>query len=577
MQNSNDNSSISAYQLNVGDILGKGSFSFEVPTFQRPYSWSSYQAGDLLDDFLSFLEDDTTEVKDLAPYFLGSIVLIKGTADPHSQLVDGQQRLTTLTILLSVLRELCPDDIASDLTNHLYQPENRLLGLPAKYRLTIQEPANQFLIKYVQNEDGLQKLESKKNILNGTKLDSQRYIAENALYFLAELRKLPEAKIQRLAKYIVTQCYMVVVSTSDLSSAYRIFTVLNDRGLPLSVADLLKADVLGAIDGSEGRRDDYGQKWADEENKLGRERFQNLFSHIRMVRRKTKLRNMINEYRTYIRPHDEPEKFIDETLVPLSAAFDTVASKSYENYENVQKTEEVNETLQWLSKIEHADWIPPTILYLKNNENEAESILSFNKDLERLAAMLMMTRANVNRRIERYGRLISRIETQADLYSNDSPLQISEEEKSDVLDVLNGDIYNAHPQVRTYILLRLDSQLAEAGATYDHKRITVEHVLPQTPAKDSQWLKWFPDEQVRADYTHKLGNLVLLSRSQNAQAQNFDFDRKKNEYFLRGKQANFVLTNELRNHDDWTPEVIDENQRKRIATLSTLWRLTSPQ
>ena len=92
------------------------------------------------------------------------------------------------------------------------------------------------------------------------------------------------------------------------------------------------------------------------------------------------------------------------------------------------------------------------------------------------------------------------------------------------------------------LLLRLDSLLADQGATYEHKLLSIEHVLPQSPAENSTWLTWFPDADARDLWTHRLANLVLLSRRKNAQAQNFDFDRKKEEYFQKKGVATFALT-----------------------------------
>ncbi|WP_202971195.1 HNH endonuclease family protein [Saccharothrix sp. ALI-22-I] len=68
------------------------------------------------------------------------------------------------------------------------------------------------------------------------------------------------------------------------------------------------------------------------------------------------------------------------------------------------------------------------------------------------------------------------------------------------------------------------------GVTYDHKLITVEHVLPQTPGQDSQWLGLFDDDQ-RARWTHRIANLVLLNHEKNSEAQNYDFETKKQKYF----------------------------------------------
>ena len=75
-------------------------YMFEIPYYQRPYAWTTEEVGELLDDLLFAMDKDAE-----APYFLGSIVLIKGDS-PDSKVIDGQQRLTTLTILLCTMREL---------------------------------------------------------------------------------------------------------------------------------------------------------------------------------------------------------------------------------------------------------------------------------------------------------------------------------------------------------------------------------------------------------------------------------------------------------------------------------------
>src|ERR1700730_6320479 len=80
-------------------------FVFTIPLYQRAYSWTTEQSEELLQDLLRAMDSEEEAIDDLAPYFLGSIVLIKGE-ESDSQVIDGQQRLSTLTMLLSVLRSL---------------------------------------------------------------------------------------------------------------------------------------------------------------------------------------------------------------------------------------------------------------------------------------------------------------------------------------------------------------------------------------------------------------------------------------------------------------------------------------
>ena len=123
------------------------------------------------------------------------------------------------------------------------------------------------------------------------------------------------------------------------------------------------------------------------------------------------------------------------------------------------------------------------------------------------------------------------------------------------------------------LLLRLDGLLAGAEATYDHPTVTIEHVLPQSPSADSQWMNWFPDEDERSRWTHRLANLVLLSRRKNARASNFEFDRKKEEYFSREGFPPFPLTMPVLQESEWTPAVLETRQAFLLDRLKNEWKL----
>lgn len=106
-------------------------------------------------------------------------------------------------------------------------------------------------------------------------------VRANAKVFMADLGELEQSELIRLVQFIITRCYLVTVATPDLDSAYRIFGVLNSRGLDLSATDILKAEIIGGLDS--GFREAYTKKWEDAEEDLGRDEFGDLFSHIRMV------------------------------------------------------------------------------------------------------------------------------------------------------------------------------------------------------------------------------------------------------------------------------------------------------
>jgi hypothetical protein len=362
---------------------------------------------------------------------------------------------------------------------------------------------------------------------------------------------------------------LVVVTTPDFISAYRIFTVLNSRGLDLSVSDILKAQLIGAIPPANQRP--YTTKWENLEDELGRDKFQELFAHIRMIYRKAKLaETLLEEYEKYILPTAPPPGFIDDVLLSFGNAYRAVKTASYQS---TKRAEEINQLLKWLDLIDNVDWIPPAIAYLSRNENDPDALERFFRDLERLAAGQMVLRSNINERINRYSQLLSAIEQDEDLYAEQSPLQLTPTEKRDILTRLDGPLY-LEKKIRLFVLLRLDSELSKGQARYNFSIITVEHVLPQDPEADSIWMKWFPTEELREIYTHRLGNLALLSRPKNSQAQNYDFEVKKQRYFLTLKGvSNFALTTQVLKEKEWTPEVVERRQKELLSVLKQVWRL----
>ncbi|MGW2893212.1 HNH endonuclease family protein [Streptomyces sp. NPDC001212] len=191
--------------------------------------------------------------------------------------------------------------------------------------------------------------------------------------------------------------------------------------------------------------------------------------------------------------------------------------------------------------------------------------------LERLSASMFVRRVYTTPRVTRYAELLRQLDEGQGLAS--PALELRDDEKAETRARLDGDLYLVG-KIRKYVLLRLDELLARGqGVTYDHPLITVEHVLPQNPKADSQWGGLFDEEQ-RAQWTHRLGNLVLLNRAKNSAAQNYDFAAKKAKYFTgRGGVVPFALTSQVLQHVEWTPEVLKARQEELLGVLFEEWRL----
>jgi hypothetical protein len=540
-------------------------FVFEIPAYQRPYSWTTEEAGALIEDLLDAIETDDPDDPD--PYFLGSVVLAKEEGSSLAKVIDGQQRLTTITILLAAIA--CSFDKAEgDKIRHFIRQEgNTFAGTSDVMRLTLRPRDASFFQMHVQSADNLTPLLN----LDVAQLenDAQRNVQANAGHFVDRLKEVDDDQRRRLAQFLISNCFLVAVSTPDRDSAYRIFAVLNDRGLDLSHADIIKSELIGSI-ADDNSQDLYTKKWEDIEAELGTEAFRDLFSHIRTIYAKNKQRGaLLKEFREYVLDHvNDPQSFIDDVVAPWGDVFIRIRQQSWES---TSHADAINTWLEWLGRIDNFDWIPPAIIYLHLYRNDAPRVVDFLRRLERLAATMYVRRFGINPRIERYSALLNEIEIHGDVLANASALDLTAEERSATLHRLNGDVYLDKP--RLYILLRLDDAKSAGGVNYHHKIITVEHVLPQNPASDSAWVEIFNDED-RQQWTHRLANLVLLPRRKNSAAQNFEFDIKKSKYFAGADGASpFLLTMEVLQAPQWTPALMVARQTQVVDVLKGIWEL----
>ena len=568
------------------DSIFSGNYVFSVPSYQRPYSWTKDNAAELFDDLLDAYQNKTSEGDS---YFLGSLVLKKDPYKPNSDIIDGQQRLTTITILLAILRDQLSSSIefnvfSKDLHSRIFKSD-QISAAKDLYLLTLRNKDEGFFCKYIKEEGAT----SKDNDLK-KEVDSRARIIENRNILREKLFKLSDNDKYEFAKFIMNNCFLVVVETPNEESAFRIFSVLNARGLSLTVADLLKAELISSIPVIKQER--FTQDWEGFEKTLGRSDFTNLFSYIRMIYAKTKLRKtLLKEFHEYVidvknvnskAAFKDAEDFIDNALDEYVDAYDQIKNCSYVG-KNERDTEEINRYFKYLNRLDNSDWLPPAIEVMKYYQYNDKFLLQFFRKFERFAYGQFILRTMVNNRINRYGNLLTVIqETAEKRQSTDNiinALKLNYDEKRQIKEILKGDIYDK-PAIRLPLLLRLDEFLSTGSATYDYKTISIEHVLPQTSDNIESWTQAFPDEEIRAKWVNKLANLVLLNGRTNSSAQNYDFETKKEKYFKTKNGnisgvTNFALTSQVIQENEWTPEVLEKRQKELLSTFDAIWDLNS--
>lgn len=558
---------ITGKEYALKDIFSQ-QFDYHIPPYQRPYAWTEEECETLFDDLYDFFLTEKTD-----NYFLGSIVLKKEEDKPSADVIDGQQRLTTLTILLSAIASRLTGNTRVTCEKYLREPGDPLIGLKPEPRLHLREKERAFFETYVQNVD-LDTLIA----LDPEKLETEakRHIRANCEVFLRRIKDKfnnDETKVQPFCTFLLTRCFLVSVSAPSQQSAFRVFSVMNNRGLDLLPIDIIKADVIGEIPADD--QQSYTEKWEDLEVQTTRDGFNEVFTHTRMIFAKAKSKkNLLDEFRDYVLVKLKPQELIDDYLTPYAEAYNILKNRKYVAAKNA---EAVNGYLLWLNKIDNSDWMPSAIRFFAEHSNDHDYILWFVKKLERLASYLHITAKDVNRRIERYALLLEEMEKHPDSSLDDpiTSIELTNSEKEEFVKVLSGDVYRMTGKRRNYVILRLNEFVSDGTPiNYSPALLTIEHVLPQTVDPKSEWATVWSDPSKREMWVHKIANLVPLTRPKNSEAQNFDFDKKKNVYFTGKKGTTaYPLTTQVVHETTWDEQTVIKRQQALLKVFTDEWNL----
>ncbi|MCD6418365.1 DUF262 domain-containing protein, partial [bacterium] len=286
-------------------------FWFLIPEYQRPYVWTPDNINDLLED-LWFAYENSPEDE----YFVGSLVLKKVTKSSFDEyeVLDGQQRLTTFALLFTILKEKAKDEILKrTISESLFQKENPYKNIPERPRIVygIRGNSDKFLREFVQN--------------GNKRLDGKDISVKNMVNAIETIEKFFENKnnIEDFAKLLLNKVVFIYVATEDREDAFRLFTILNNRGTPLTNADILKAINIGEIEKSGNKKlaEEYAKKWEDIQNELGDD-FDRFLGFIRTILVKEKARKSLLE--------EFEEKIYKEGKLPKGRETIDLLNKYYE-------------------------------------------------------------------------------------------------------------------------------------------------------------------------------------------------------------------------------------------------------
>ena len=536
---------ISVNKQSVSELLKTGRTKpFIIPEYQRPYAWTSEQIETLFEDIWEF----ATTIGGLdqnGSYFLGSIVSFENE-NGEQEIIDGQQRITSLFLLLRAIytKLIHGDDAHTDAAqNFIRQIE------PAIWRTdnrTGKVDYNDILLtsKVVDNE-GNEILRDilKDGVANPDANDnySKNYLLFQKLYD-DHCTKSP-LKIYDFIYALLNQAILLPISADSQDTALTIFSTLNNRGLPLSDADIFKAKIYNNLKDDE--KDNFISQWKtlEKEATEAHESIQQLFYYYMFYLRAKE--NDVSSTTPGVRKYYSANKFsrlfeidlIDQlkTVLNLWKVINTNQDIPGEDWDNNSK---IRKTLDTLTSYPNEFWKYPVITYYlshRNRENFDEEFLLFlNKLIEEL-----MTRFLLFPTINAVKGDIMKLD--AKIINDPHPdFGFREIDKS----LLEDKIRIPH---RNIVRMLLKSYAYNHQEQLLPDNWQIEHILPQ------KWQSsFFPktDSKKVNEMIEHIGNKTPFERKLNIVASNGYFKKKQQEYQKSEIEVTKILVTSIDN--DWT-------------------------
>lgn len=546
-----------AKECKVQDILTENK-KFVIPSYQRPYSWSVDNAEQLIDDIYKSSQSDEKE------YFIGSMICIS-KGHNHYEVVDGQQRLTTLSIIVSELKKIIPiQGIKDDLQKRVL-PIDVYSDETDEPRLIVRRKEYDLYKYYI--------LQDLKDYKPEKPSDTDFVFISNSEVIRNYLTQLSVDEQKLLAKYILQNVYIVFVQTDDIVSSFRLFNVLNSRGLPLSNADLLKNALFESASVHNKKSEQIESAWSQIEDMVGVRKLDKFLTLHKLSEKKDRDRVLQKGFESFI--ENLQEQFGGDAI-----AMSLMLVNSAKNYTKILDNDfehpSIRRKIASLSNLGVDEWIPPIMAFM-NRMARADNFTT--EDFSQFVTCF--------EKVYMHGWLKKQIKSQREMvcYStlvavnNNMPLpsiinQIHQHSDNNGFTLaLDDDLYEPRPnQVNLIkaILLRLDMEQQDESVIKTYTgRITIEHILPQALVNE-YWLQRFkPQEHMH--WLHKIGNLTLISGTKNSEAQHSDFIKKKSIYEKLNSKSSFDLTKDVCKSDEWGMDDLKVRHENMKSQLKKLW------
>lgn len=562
MQNKQVARKIDSSTESVGELLRKP-FFYRVPAYQRDFAWNVEEVEALWEDVTRAILDDRSE------YFLGAVVLSHSVDDKVREIVDGQQRLATISMIFSAIVRKWKhngDQKRSYGVFHDYLgAEDRRTGENVP-KLKLNENNDSVFQDLVLGQKSFVSGEKRNWSYSNRLLDeAYRLIVSKVDDWVEKSDTLENALIE-LEEFVAHRTKFIVIEVGDESDAFVIFETLNDRGLDLAVSDLVK-NYLFSKSGANIER--FKRIWVEITLLVGAE---NLTSFLRHY--------WLSEY-GLVRERDL-YRVLRESVRGAAGA-----------RQLMEKLRKVADFYAALVNPEHTYWtdFPPEV------RSHLEALILFKVTQFRpmaLAAMERSDHALVRKLLKmlvvisfRYTVVSSLGTGNLEKVYTDAALAIRHGRASTGKDIflhlksiyVNDDTFVSDfsrkrfskSNIARYVLAELNDHMegnSEYRVAENTGRITLEHVMPKNPSVE--WKRFFDSEEDLAEYVDLIGNLTLLEKGANRGIANADFVTKKEKAFSKSRLS---INQVFKDKDNWLPDDITSRSQELANLAKKVWRI----
>jgi uncharacterized protein with ParB-like and HNH nuclease domain len=552
------------------NLLGNGK-NYKIPDFQRDYSWTEENWEDLWNDFL-FLEDNDV------PHYMGTIVLQTEDNNEKVIVVDGQQRITTMTIVVAAIMKILKDfeekGIQPEKNKERFEKirrdfigEKTLSELHYKSKLTLNQNNNTFF------QTKILKLEKP---LNFQKLrDSERLLYQAFEFFYEKLKeKFKEDDGKKISSFleniIAKRLIFIEIAVDDELSAYTVFETLNARGVELTTTDLLKNYLfsIAVKESSDSEMEILKEKWKNIIDTVGLKSFPvflryYLNSKQKLVRKENLFKNLKNTVSS--------AKDVFELLDRLQEKADlyNAIKNPYDEFWNENKNkDEIKKSLEELKIFGVSQPIPlffavydklpgifPRVLKIS-------AVISFRYNV--------IARRNPNE-MERVYNSVSQKIFNEDIYSLKEIIKelkflyIDDNDFKNIFSTKEISTGGKNKRLVKYILTEIENHISSSDNDFNDANFTIEHVLPENYSEE--WNDLFEGNADK--FVHRLGNYTLLEDKKNRRAADKSYQEKKEIY----KESRYKLTKEYINFDEWNISSLNSYQNRLAKIATGIWKI----